>query len=54
MKKNPARSSYLKSNPTRLLERINSSIDIDSRLYKEDIEASVAHCKMLIKTKIVS
>ena len=54
MKKNPARSSYLKSNPTRLLERINSSIDIDSRLYEEDIEASVAHCKMLIKTKIVS
>ena len=54
MKKNPARSFYLKKNPSKLLERINSSIEIDSRLYQEDIEASIAHCTMLIKTKIVS
>ena len=36
------------------MEKINSSINIDSRLYQEDIEASIAHCKMLIKTKIIS
>ena len=53
MKKNPARSSYLKKDPSKLLERINSSIDIDKRLYQEDIEASIVHCKMLIKTKII-
>ena len=36
------------------MERINSSIDVDSRLFQEDIEASSVHCKMLIKTKIIS
>ena len=53
MKKSPARSSYLKNNPSNLLERINNSIDIDKRLYKEDIDASIAHCTMLIKTRII-
>ena len=54
MKKNPARNANLKKNASELLVKINSSIDIDSRLYCEDIEASIAHCKMLIKTKIVT
>ncbi|PPR45240.1 MAG: Argininosuccinate lyase [Alphaproteobacteria bacterium MarineAlpha5_Bin8] len=54
MKKNPARNANLKKNASQLLEKINSSIDVDSRLYSEDIEASIAHCKMLIKTKIIS
>ena len=51
MKKSPARNVHLKKGPSKLLEKINSSIEIDSRLYKEDIEGSVAHAKMLIKTK---
>lgn len=54
MKKNPARNLLLKKAPSKLLERINSSIDVDVRLYQEDIEASIVHCKMLIKTKIIS
>ena len=54
MKKNPARNLYLKKDPSKLLEKINSSIGVDVRLYLEDIEASIAHCKMLIKTKIIS
>ena len=54
MKKNPARNANLKKNASQLLEKINSSIDVDSRLYSEDIEASIAHCRMLIKTKIIS
>ena len=54
MKKNPARSLYLKKDPSKLLEKINNSIDVDARLYKEDIEASIVHCKMLVKTKIIS
>jgi len=54
MKKNPARNMFLKKSPSKLLERINSSIDVDVRLFQEDIEASSVHCKMLIKTKIIS
>tara|TARA_B100000700_G_scaffold329752_1_gene452701 strand:+ start:409 stop:1791 length:1383 start_codon:yes stop_codon:yes gene_type:complete len=53
MKKSPARNVHLKKGPSKLLEKINSSIEIDSRLYKEDIEGSVAHAQMLIKTKII-
>ena len=54
MKKNPARNFHLQKTPSQLLEKINSSIDVDSRLYKEDIEGSIAHTKMLIKTKIIT
>ncbi len=54
MKKSPARNSYLKNHPSKLLEEINSSINIDKRLYQEDIEASIAHCRMLIQTKIIT
>ena len=54
MKKNPARNLLLKKAPSKLLERINSSIDVDVRLFQEDIEASSVHCKMLIKTRIIS
>jgi len=54
MKKNPARNVHLKKGPSKLLEEINSSIDIDSRLFSEDIVGSIAHSKMLIKTKIIS
>ena len=53
MKKSPARNAHLKKGPSKLLQKINSSIDVDSRLYREDIEGSIAHCKMLVKTKIL-
>jgi len=53
MKKNPSRNLHLKKNPSRLLEKINNSIDTDHRLYKEDIEGSIAHAKMLGKQKII-
>ena len=54
MKKNPARNVHLKKGPSKLLEKINSSIDVDARLYHEDIVGSVAHTQMLMKTKIIS
>jgi len=54
MKKSPARNLNLKKSPSKLLEKINSSIEIDQRLYKEDIQASIAHTKMLTKTKIIN
>ena len=40
--------------PSKIMEEINSSIFFDKRLYKEDILASIAHAKMLIKQKIIS
>ena len=54
MKKSPARNVYLKKGPSKLLEKINSSIDVDARLFHEDITGSVAHTRMLMKTKIIS
>src|SRR5210317_1986919 len=37
-----------------LFQKIGNSIDIDKRLYKEDIAGSVAHVEMLFKKKIIS
>jgi argininosuccinate lyase len=37
-----------------LAERFSASIEIDKRLYREDIEGSIAHAKMLGKTGIIS
>ena len=54
MKKNPARNIHLKKGPSKLLETINASIDVDKRLYREDIEGSIAHTKMLGHQKIIS
>ncbi|GBD26413.1 Argininosuccinate lyase [bacterium HR30] len=36
------------------VERFCSSLSFDQRLYEEDIEASIAHCRMLAKQKIIS
>ena len=51
MKKNPARNTHLKKSINALIEKINSSIDVDKRLYNEDILASIAHSQMLGKQK---
>ena len=37
-----------------LLDKFNASIYFDKELYKEDIEGSIAHCKMLVKQGIIS
>ena len=44
----------IKNNTSSLFQKVGSSIDIDKRLYKEDIEVSVAHVEMLFKQKIIS
>ena len=54
MKKNPSRNVHFSKGPSNLLDEINASIDIDQRLYKEDIEGSIAHAEMLGKQKIIS
>ncbi len=43
----------MKSKPSYLLTKINASINIDKKLYAQDIKASIAHCKMLMKQKII-
>lgn len=37
-----------------LMQEINQSISFDKTLYKQDIQGSMAHAKMLMKTKIIS
>lgn len=37
-----------------LVDRFNSSISFDRRLYAQDIEGSMAHCRMLAKQEIIS
>lgn len=37
-----------------LAEEFNASINVDQRLYKQDIEGSIAHAKMLAKQGIIS
>jgi len=40
--------------PAAVMARINASIDFDKRLYRQDIEASKAHCTMLMATGIIA
>ncbi len=47
-------SARIKKNTSSLFKKIGSSIDVDKRLYKEDIAGSIAHVEMLFKQKIIS
>lgn len=38
----------------KIVENFTASIDVDKRLYSYDIEGSIAHCRMLAKTAIIS
>ena len=44
----------IKNDNSTLFQRIGSSINIDKRLYKEDIAGSIAHVEMLFKQRIIS
>ena len=46
--------SRIKKNTSALFRKVGNSIDIDKRLYKEDIAGSIAHVEMLFKQKIIS
>ena len=47
-------NTRIKNSSSNLSQKIGSSIDIDKRLYKEDIIGSIAHVEMLFKQKIIS
>ena len=46
-------SKRIKNNSS-LFQKIGSSINVDKKLYKEDIAGSIAHVEMLFKQKIIS
>ena len=47
-------NTRIKGKSSSLFQKIGSSIEIDKRLYKEDIAGSIAHVEMLFKQKIIS
>ncbi len=46
-------SNRLKGKTSKSFQRIGSSINVDKRLYKQDIIASIVHVQMLVKQKII-
>ncbi len=47
-------NTRIKKNTSTLFRKVGNSIDIDKRLYKEDIAGSVAHVEMLFKQRIIT
>ena len=47
-------SKRFKEDTSKSFQRIGSSINVDKRLYKQDIFASIVHSQMLVKQKIIS
>ena len=47
-------NTRIKKKTSIFFQKVGSSIDVDKRLYKEDIQCSVAHVEMLFKQKIIS
>ena len=47
-------NTRIKKKASALFEKVGSSIDVDKRLYKEDILGSIVHVEMLFKKKIIS
>ena len=51
---NPLLGGRFADGPSRIMRGINASIDVDKRLYAEDIAGSKAHCAMLVAQNILS
>ena len=47
-------NTRIKKKTSSIFQKVGSSLNIDKRLFKEDIEASIAHVEMLFKQKIIS
>ncbi len=54
MKNKTVWANRLKGKTSASFQKIGSSINVDKRLYEQDIAASIAHAKMLIKKKIIN
>jgi argininosuccinate lyase len=51
---NPLWGGRFAAGPAEIMRRINASIEVDKRLYAEDIAGSKAHCAMLVAQQIIS
>ena len=47
-------NTRIKKKTSSIFQKVGSSLDIDKRLFKEDIAASIVHVEMLFKQKIIS
>ena len=47
-------NTRITKNTSNLFQKIGSSLDVDRKLYKEDITGSIVHVEMLFKQKIIS
>ena len=47
-------NTRIKKDTSSIFKKIGSSIHVDKRLFKEDIQGSIAHVEMLFKQKIIS
>ena len=47
----PIWSSRIKKNSSNLFRKVGGSLDIDKRLFNEDISASIVHTEMLLSKK---
>ena len=50
----PIWGTRIKKNASTLFKKVGGSLPVDKRLFKEDIEGSVAHVEMLHKQKIIN
>jgi len=47
-------NTRIKKDTLSIFKKVGSSIDVDKRLFKEDIQGSIAHVEMLFRQKIIS
>ena len=47
-------NTRIKKDTSSIFKKVGSSIDVDKRLFKEDVQGSIAHVEMLFKQKIIS
>jgi len=47
-------NTRIKKKSSSLFQKVGNSLDVDKRLYKEDIKVSMVHVEMLFKQKIIS
>ena len=48
-KNKPIWGTRIKKSPSNLFKNVGGSLDIDKRLFNEDISASIVHVEMLFK-----
>jgi argininosuccinate lyase len=51
---NAAWGGRFAAGPAAVMQQINASLEVDKRLYAQDIAGSLAHCAMLVRKRIIS